>query len=78
MSSSISEEVYRARLVAVGEMIGRVGGMVNNSFKTCLNCANFVEGPPDRSGERCGLNNMMPPPSIAARGCDKWEDEIPF
>ena len=56
----------------------RIERALDEATRTCLNCEHFVEGPPDRSGERCGLNNLMPPPSIAARGCDKHMDKIPF
>lgn len=56
----------------------RLERALDEATRTCLNCEHFVEGPPDRSGERCGLNNLMPPPSIAARGCDKHMDKIPF
>jgi hypothetical protein len=51
---------------------------LDDATRTCLNCEHFIEGPPDRSGEKCGLNHMMPPPSIAARGCDNHLDKIPF
>lgn len=51
---------------------------LDDATRTCLNCEHFVEGPPDRSGEKCGLNNLTPPPSIAARGCDDHMDKIPF
>lgn len=56
----------------------RLERALDEATRTCLNCEHFVEGPPDRSGERCGLNNLMPPPSIAARGCDNHMDKIPF
>lgn len=56
----------------------RLEKALDDATRTCLNCENFIEGPPDRTGERCGLNNMMPPPSIAARGCDNHMDKIPF
>lgn len=46
--------------------------------KTCLNCEHFDAGPADRSKEVCGLNGLTPPPSIAARGCDRWSEQIPF
>ncbi len=51
---------------------------LDDATRTCLNCEHFVEGPPDRSGEHCGLNGLTPPPSIAARGCDNHMDKIPF
>ncbi len=56
----------------------KVRKALDDATRTCLNCEHFIEGPPDRSGEKCGLNNLMPPPSIAARGCDNHMDKIPF
>jgi hypothetical protein len=56
----------------------RLEKALDDATRTCLNCEHFVEGPPDRTGEKCGLNNLMPPPSIAARGCDNHMDKIPF
>ena len=56
----------------------RLEKALDDATRTCLNCENFIEGPPDRTGEKCGLNGLMPPPSIAARGCDDHMDKIPF
>lgn len=56
----------------------RLEKALDDATRTCLNCEHFVEGPPDRTGEKCGLNGLMPPPSIAARGCDDHMDKIPF
>jgi len=41
--------------------------------RTCLNCEHFKW-----QGEQCGLNGMVPPPSIAARGCECHQDFVPF
>lgn len=63
----------------VGEYLkGCIEKALDDATRTCLNCEHFIEGPPDRTGEKCGLNHMMPPPSIAARGCDNHLDKIPF
>lgn len=51
---------------------------LEDATRTCLNCEFFLEGPPDRSRELCSLNGLTPPPSIAAKGCDKHMDKIPF
>lgn len=56
----------------------RLEKALDDATRTCLNCEHFVEGPPDRTGEKCGLNGLMPPPSIAARGCDNHMDKVPF
>lgn len=56
----------------------RLERALDEATRTCLNCEHFVEGPPDRTGEKCGLNGLMPPPSIAARGCGNHMDKVPF
>lgn len=56
----------------------RLEKALDDATRTCLNCEHFIEGPPDRTGEKCGLNGLMPPPSIAARGCNDHMDKIPF
>lgn len=47
---------------------------LQDATRTCLNCEHFL---PD-NGEKCGLNNLVPPPSIAVVGCECHLDKIPF
>lgn len=69
----------QAMFKELGQYISdKVRNALDDATRTCLNCEHFVEGPPDRSGEKCGLNGLQPPPSIAARGCDDHMDKIPF
>ena len=51
---------------------------LDEATRSCLNCEHFSPGPPDRSQEKCSLNWLTPPPSIAARGCDNHMDKVPF
>lgn len=79
MNSDISKKDRQAVIDGVGEyLVAAMRKALEEATKSCLNCEHFIEGPPDRSGEKCGLNNLTPPPSIAARGCDSWDSEIPF
>lgn len=78
-----SEPTRKETIERLGDEVGKYLGdaikkALDEATRCCLTCENFIEGPPDRSGELCGLNHRMPPPSIAARGCDNWEDKIPF
>lgn len=69
----------KAVIEGVGEYLTEaVRKALDAATRSCLNCDHFQPGPPDRSREVCGLNGLMPPPSIAARGCDNYEDQIPF
>lgn len=76
---NFDERDRKAVVEGVGEYLAEaMRRALDDATKSCLNCENFIEGPPDRTGEKCGLNDLTPPPSIAARGCDRWEDKIPF
>lgn len=76
---NFDERDRKAVVEGVGEYLAEAMRVaLDNATKSCLNCENFQPGPPDRSRELCGLNGLQPPPSIAARGCDRWEDKIPF
>lgn len=46
---------------------------LDEATRCCLNCENF-----ETDRETCRLNNLMPPPSIAARGCECFQDKVPF
>lgn len=76
---NFDERDRKAVVEGVGEYLAEaMRRALDDATKSCLNCEHFIEGPPDRTGEKCGLNGLTPPPSIAARGCDRWEDKIPF
>lgn len=65
----------KAVVEGVGEYLAEaMRRALEDATKTCLNCEHFR---PDQ-GEQCGLNGLVPPPTIAARGCECWEDKIPF
>lgn len=75
MSFDLDKKDRRAVVEGVGEYLAEaVRNALDQATKCCLNCDNFQ---PD-NGEKCGLNGLVPPPSIAARGCECWEDPIPF
>lgn len=76
---NFDERDRKAVVEGIGEYLAEaIRRALDDATKSCLNCEHFIEGPPDRTGEKCGLNGLTPPPSIAARGCDRWEDKIPF
>lgn len=59
----------------IGEYLGPIiVKALDDATRCCLNCDHFRPN----KGETCGLNNKVPPPKIAARGCECFEDEIPF
>ncbi len=41
--------------------------------RTCVDCLHF-----NSASEECDLYHQRPPARIIARGCDSFEDDIPF
>lgn len=40
---------------------------------SCLNCTNF-----NRETETCNLVNQRPPIEVVVKGCEAWDQAIPF
>lgn len=54
-------------------LIVKLTTVLEDSFPSCINCINFQE-----STETCVLVNARPPARVLARGCESWEEDIPF
>jgi len=72
MSSEFNKQ-QMARIVAFGEVAGKLAGQLQKACQSCVHCDHF-----EQAKEICTLNGLRPPAKIIAFGCECYEDEIPF
>lgn len=73
MSSKSSDfrrhEIRHAAQVLADALVPKIDAM-------CRNCANCLHS--DVSKNLCTKYNETPPMVVVVKGCDSWEDDIPF
>lgn len=47
-------------------------------WRSCINCINWQQGPPNAPLNRCDYHKATPPANIIVHGCRDWECDIPF
>jgi hypothetical protein len=68
------EQLNGMALEIAKRMAPSIASHFRNSVSCCPNCENF-----DGGLERCKLNNMRPPATVIAFGCECFVDnELPF
>ena len=58
------------------EMIKQIKLIINHH--SCIECAYWIEGPPENRQQKCDKFKVTPPTRIIINGCEYFKSQIPF